>query len=265
MGSAIKTTFLLTLAAALFLGIGYLFGGEAGMTIALVLAGIFNFGTYWFSDKIVLAAHRARPIGPGDPSGVDEIISDLCLKANMPKPKIYIVPSNVPNAFATGRNPHHAAVAVTEGILKVLDKRELRGVLAHELSHVRNRDILVSTIVATFAAAVMYLSRMMQWMTFLGGGRGGVEAGGHAVHQGMALRENPRSRNHRMKSTDPREPALQTPEGGLFRREGILRADGIRTRRHGRTPHTQSGRGPRGAPASTENQVFGRSRSRHMR
>lgn len=177
MNNQIKTIVLLALLAALFMAIGYMLGGEAGMMTAFFMSLAMNFGAYWFSDKIVLAMHHAKPIGPGHASGVHEMISELCEKARLPMPKVYLIPQSAPNAFATGRNPEHAAVAVTQGILQILDKRELRGVLAHEISHIQNRDILVSTIVATLASAIMYLAHMLQWAGIRGshrneGGRG---------------------------------------------------------------------------------------------
>jgi heat shock protein HtpX len=165
--------------SALFLGIGYSLGGRGGMMTALVMSLVMNLGAYWFSDKLVLAMHRAQPVGPGDSTGVHEIIEELCAKANLPMPKVYVVPDPAPNAFATGRDPQHSAVAVTEGILRILSPRELRGVLAHEISHIGNRDILVSTIVASLASAIMYLAHMLQWFGMMGGarddrGRGGI-------------------------------------------------------------------------------------------
>lgn len=180
MKNQFKTVLLLSVLGALFLAIGYGLGGRSGMMMALVLSLGMNFMAYWFSDKMVLAMHRAKPIGPGHPSGVYEMLEGLCAKAGLPMPKTYVVPETAPNAFATGRDPKHAAVAVTEGILRLLDERELRAVLAHEISHIGNRDILVSTIVASIASAIMYLAHMLQWAGILGGlrrdgeGRGGV-------------------------------------------------------------------------------------------
>lgn len=171
MKNQIKTIVLLTALSVLFLWIGNLIGGRSGMGMALIMSLVMNFGSYWFSDKLVLAAHRAKPIGPGHESGVYEIIQELCQKDNLPMPKVYVVPDMTPNAFATGRNAHHAAVAVTEGILQILNPRELRGVLAHEISHIKNSDILVSTIVASIASAIMYLTHMLQWAGLFSGGR----------------------------------------------------------------------------------------------
>lgn len=181
MKNQIKTVLLLTTLSALFLGIGYMLGGQMGIGYALVMSLVMNFGAYWFSDKLVLAMHRAQPIGPGHSSGVYEIIQELCQKAGLPMPKVYVVPEHVPNAFATGRNPQNAAVAVTEGILRILNSRELRGVLAHEISHIQNRDILVSTIVASIASAIMYLAHMLQWIGLMGHHRDSENRGG-GVH-----------------------------------------------------------------------------------
>ncbi len=172
MGNTFKTALLLTLVGALFLIVGYAAGGESGLTVAFVLALVFNFGSYWFSDKLVLAMHDARLVQAGDPRALNETVADLCLKDNLPAPKVYVVPTNVPNAFATGRNAGHSAVAVTAGILRVLNPRELRAVLGHEVSHIRHRDILIGTIVAAFATAIMFIARLLQWTAFFGyGGR----------------------------------------------------------------------------------------------
>ena len=184
--NTLKTAFLLVLLSALFLGIGFAIGGQRGMYFAFMMSLLMNFGAYWFSDKIVLAMHKAQPIKPADPSGVYEIVEELCNLAQLPMPKVYRIPEWTPNAFATGRNPKNAAVAVTDGILKILNKKELRGVLAHEISHVQNRDILVSTIVAAFASAIMYLAHMMQWAGMMGGHRGG-RGGGRGVNPVVML------------------------------------------------------------------------------
>ena len=151
-----------------FLLIGELLGGVQGMQIALIFAIITNFISYFFSDSMVLAAYRAKEVLPEQDPKLHSIVAELALEAKIPKPKIYKINTSMPNAFATGRNPQHAAVAVTEGILRILDDRELRGVLAHELSHVKNRDILISCIAATLAGAIMFLVRMGFWF---GGGR----------------------------------------------------------------------------------------------
>ncbi len=164
MGSAqyqVKTVFLLVLLSAIFLGLGYAIGGRQGVMMAFVMSMVMNVGAYWFSDKMVLAAHQAKEI-PKD-HAVYGVVEDLCQRAQIPMPKVYWIPQMAPNAFATGRDPQHAAVAVTEGLLRLLEPRELRGVLAHELGHVKNRDILISTVVATLASAIMYIAHMLQW------------------------------------------------------------------------------------------------------
>ena len=158
--NSFKTFFLLLLMTIFFLFIGELLGGVRGMQMALILAIITNFISYFFSDKMVLAAYRAKEVLPEQDPRLHSIVSELAMSAKIPKPRIYKINTSMPNAFATGRNPEHAAVAVTEGILRILDDRELRGVLAHELSHVKNRDILISCIAATLAGAIMILVRM---------------------------------------------------------------------------------------------------------
>ncbi len=156
-----KTVFLLVLLSAIFLGLGYAIGGQAGVLMAFVMSMAMNVGSYWFSDKIVLAMHKAKEL-PVD-HNVSRIVRELAGRANIPMPKVYWIPELSPNAFATGRDPEHAAVAITEGITRILNEKELRGVLAHELGHVQNRDILISTVVATLASAIMYLAHMLQW------------------------------------------------------------------------------------------------------
>ena len=162
----VKTVILLASMSALLLLMGNLFGGSAGIHFALILALIMNGIAYFFSDKIVLHMYGAQRLDENEYAWIYEIIEELCTKMNLPMPKLWIVHSPMANAFATGRNPEHASVAVTIGILRLLDKHELRGVLAHELSHVKNRDILVSTIAATLATAIGYLASMIQHMAF---------------------------------------------------------------------------------------------------
>lgn len=180
MTHTIKTVLLLSGLAALFMVIGYMLGGESGMLTALFFSLIMNLGAYWFSDKLVLSMHGAKPLNPGDPWGVYEMVQELSREAGIPMPKVYWIPDRAPNAFATGRNPENGAVAVTQGIVQILNARELRGVLAHELGHIKNRDILVSTIVASIASAIMYLAHMLQWAGLFAGhsrdqeGRGGM-------------------------------------------------------------------------------------------
>lgn len=166
--NSLKTFFLLLLMTVFFLIIGNFLGGIRGMQIALTFAIITNFISYFFSDSMVLAAYRAKQVLPEEDPRLYSIVSELASTAKIPTPKIYKVNTAMPNAFATGRNPQHAAVAVTEGILRTLDDRELRAVIAHELSHVKNRDILISCIAATLAGAIMMLARIGFWF---GGGR----------------------------------------------------------------------------------------------
>jgi len=166
MSNVLKTTLLLGVMSALFLGIGELVGGTQGMMVGLVFAGVMNFASYWFSDKIVLSMYGAEEVGPGH--RLYETVARLAQRAGLPQPRTYVIPDPSPNAFATGRNPQHAAVAATQGILQILDDTELEGVLAHELAHVKHRDILTSSVAATLAAAIMVLSRMA---LFWGGGR----------------------------------------------------------------------------------------------
>jgi heat shock protein HtpX len=176
MANGMKTAFLLGLMSALVLLIGESLGGANGLVIAFLFAVVFNFGSYWFSDKIVLAMYRAQPVGADHV--LYRVTERLAQRAGLPMPKVYVIPDPSPNAFATGRNPSHAAVAATEGILRVLDEHELEGVIAHELSHVRHRDILISSVAATMAAAIMMIARMAQFAAFFGGGsRDGEDRG----------------------------------------------------------------------------------------
>jgi heat shock protein HtpX len=166
-----RTTILLAVLFALFMWAGSALGGQQGMVIAFVMASVGSFFSYWFSDKMVIAMYRGQEITANDDPELYGIVQDLAQRANIPMPRVYIVPQETPNAFATGRNPHHAAVAVTAGIRQILTKRELAGVLGHELTHVINRDILVSTIAAAIAGAISYLAYMAQWAAIFGGGR----------------------------------------------------------------------------------------------
>jgi heat shock protein HtpX len=165
MTNVIKTTILLGAMSALFLLIGEMLGGGQGLLLGLVFAAVMNFGSYWFSDRIVLRMYRAQEVGPGH--RLYEIVSRLAQRGNLPQPRVYIIPDPSPNAFATGRNPDHAAVAATQGILDLLRDDELEGVIAHELAHVQHRDILISSVAATLAAAIMTVSRFAM---FWGGG-----------------------------------------------------------------------------------------------
>ena len=177
-----RTTILLAALTALVVWIGAMFGGANGAVIALLLAGAMNFFSYWFSDKIVLKMYGAQEISANDDPELYGIVQELAGRGNLPMPKVYIIPEETPNAFATGRNPEHAAVAVTMGIRRILNKRELSGVLGHELTHVKNRDILISSIAATLAGAITYLAHMAQWgMMFGGGSRDREEGGGGGI------------------------------------------------------------------------------------
>jgi heat shock protein HtpX len=176
MTNGLKTALLLGLLSGLLLVIGELAGGANGLMIAFVLAAIMNFVSYWFSDKMVLRMYHAQEVGQGHP--LYQITERLARQGGLPMPKVYIIPDDSPNAFATGRNPEHAAVAATEGILKVLDERELEGVIAHELAHVKHRDILISSVAATIAAAIMMFGRMAMYAgLFAGNGRNEREGG----------------------------------------------------------------------------------------
>ena len=177
-----RTTILLALLTALVVWIGQMFGGPNGAVIALLMAGAMNFFSYWFSDKIVLKMYGAQEITANDDPELYSLVQDLATRAGLPMPRVYMIPEEAPNAFATGRNPEHAAVAVTQGIRRILNKRELTGVLGHELSHVKHRDILISTIAATLAGAISYLAYMAQWgMIFGGGSRDRDEGGGSNI------------------------------------------------------------------------------------
>src|SRR2546426_10321922 len=170
MSNALKTTLLLGLLTGLLMWVGQLVGGMQGMTLMLVFAIVMNLGSYWFSDRIVLAAYGARALSEQDAPDLFRVVRELAAGAPMPMPRVYLIPSEAPNAFATGRSPQHAAVAVTQGILRLLNAEELEGVLAHELSHVRNRDILIGSVAATLAAAIMVLADMARFAAFFGGG-----------------------------------------------------------------------------------------------
>jgi heat shock protein HtpX len=167
MGNALKTAFLLGALSGLLLIIGQLLGGSDGLLIAFGIAALMNFGSYWFSDKIVLRMYRAKEVGSGHP--LHAMVDRLARQARLPMPRVYVIPTASPNAFATGRNPKHAAVAATEGIMRLLDERELEGVMAHELAHVQNRDILISSVAATIAAAIMVLAHMARFAAIFGG------------------------------------------------------------------------------------------------
>ena len=178
MSNVFKTGLLLAVLTAMLVLIGGAVGGRQGMLVAFVVAVVMNFVSYWFSDKMVLAAYGAQPIEEAAAPRLYAIVHRLATRAGIPMPRVYLIPSETPNAFATGRNPEHAVVAVTEGIMRILDEEELEGVLAHELSHVKNRDVLISTIAATLAGAITYLAHMAQWAAMFGGRRGDDDEGG---------------------------------------------------------------------------------------
>jgi heat shock protein HtpX len=179
--NTLKTFFLLTLLTLILIWAGNAIGGRSGMTIALVLALGMNFFAYWYSDKMVLAMYRAKPITEAEAPELFYIVRNLSTKADLPMPKVYIIRQEQPNAFATGRNPQHAAVAVTTGIMHILSRDELAGVIAHELAHIKHRDILISTIAATIAGAISYLAYMAQWALIFGGMGGDDDEGSNPL------------------------------------------------------------------------------------
>ena len=182
MGNQIRTTILLAVLTALILWIGQILGGRQGMVIALIFAAGMNFFSYWYSDKMVLKMYRATEATRNQAPELYEVVQGLVQRAGLPMPKIYIIPQDAPNAFATGRNPEHAVVAVTQGLLKIMNRDEITGVLAHELAHVKNRDILIGSIAATMAGAIMMLATMARWSALFGGfGRSDDEGGGGII------------------------------------------------------------------------------------
>jgi heat shock protein HtpX len=181
MGNRLKTTFLLAMMTVFIVLIGQLLGGRQGMIIALVLAAGMNFFSYWYSDKLVLRMYRAEEASPQQAPEVHEIVTRLTRSAGLPMPKVFIIPDDTPNAFATGRNPEHAVVAVTRGLLNIMNREEVTGVIAHELAHVKNRDILIGSIAATMAGAIMLLASMARWSAIFGGGRDDDDGGVGAI------------------------------------------------------------------------------------
>ena len=179
MPNGLKTTLLLGALSGMLLLLGEYLGGQQGLVLAFAFAALMNLGSYWFSDKIVLRMYRAQEVGPSHP--LYQMTQRLAQKAGLPMPKVYIIPDSSPNAFATGRNPQHAAVAATEGIMQVLAPHELEGVIAHELAHVRHRDILISSVAATIAAAVMMVARMAMYAGMFAGGRDDREGGSNPI------------------------------------------------------------------------------------
>jgi len=188
MYNMFKTFMLLAALTALFLFVGGALGGRTGMIVALVMACVMNFFAYWYSDKLALKMSGAREVSEAETPQLHSIVEGLAQKAGIPKPKVYLIAQQTPNAFATGRNPDHAAVAVTEGILRLLNPEELEGVLAHEFAHIRNRDILISSIAAVIAGAISYIATMAQWAMLLGGfGRSDDDEGAGGLVGGLIM------------------------------------------------------------------------------
>lgn len=177
MGSWFKTTLLLGLMTALIVWIGRLLGGQQGMIFAFLLAMGMNFFSYWYSDKIVLRMYKAKEVTPQESPELYHMVQEIATGAGLPMPRLYVIPEESPNAFATGRNPDHAVVAVTEGLLTLMERSEIMGVLSHEMAHIKNRDILIGSIAATMAGAIMIIASMARWTAFLGGGSDDDEGG----------------------------------------------------------------------------------------
>jgi heat shock protein HtpX len=180
MSNQLKTGILLGLLTGLILIFGQAMGGNGGLVIAFLIAIAMNVGSYWFSDRIVLRMYKANEVTPSEAPKLHEIVDELSQRAGIPKPRVFIIPEKSPNAFATGRNPNHGVVAVTQGILEILSKEELKGVLGHELGHIRNRDILIQTVAATLAGVIMFISTMVRWAAIFGMG-GDDEEGGNPI------------------------------------------------------------------------------------
>jgi heat shock protein HtpX len=178
--NTMRTTLLLGAMTGLLLVVGQALGGQTGMVIALIIAVVMNFGSYWYSDKLVLKMYHAREAGPNDAPVLHQVVQQLASRAGLPMPRVYVIHSDAPNAFATGRNPEHAVVAATTGLMRILSREELAGVMAHELAHVQNRDTLTGAIAATIAGAITLLANMFQWMAIFGLARGDDQEGGGA-------------------------------------------------------------------------------------
>ena len=182
-----KTVLLMAVLTVLLVFAGNLIGGQGGMMIAFLFAIVMNFGSYWFSDKIVLRMYRGRELAQGDNPSLFQMVQELAGLAGLPMPRLYLIEGDQPNAFATGRNPEHAALAVTEGILKTLPPDQLRGVLSHELAHVKHRDILIGTVAATMAGAISMIAHMAQWALIFGGGRNSTDRDGGSPLGGLVM------------------------------------------------------------------------------
>ena len=215
MGNTFKTALLLTALTLFLLFMGQVFGGQRGLVMAFGLAIVMNFASYFFSDKIALTMYRAQPVSASNCRAPTQAVERLTQKMGIPMPKMYVIPTDSPNAFATGRNPKHASVAVTEGILDLLNDEELEGVLAHELGHVRNRDILISSVAATLAGAITLLARMGYWASLFGG-------------MGGSRRSRPRRRLRRAADADPGSDCRDADPAGGF---ALARISGRRHRR----------------------------------
>ncbi len=176
----VKTYVLMALLTILLVWVGNLLGGRSGAIFAFIFAAAMNFSVYWFSDRIVLKMYRAQEVSETGAPGLHRVVRELAQRGGLPMPKVYVIPNDAPNAFATGRNPQHAAVAVTTGIMRILNEDELKGVLAHELSHIRHRDILIGTIAATIAGAISFIASMARWGAIFGGIGDDREGGGAA-------------------------------------------------------------------------------------
>jgi len=187
MGNQFRTAIFLAIMTAFIMIVGQLLGGRQGMFIALIFAGGMNFFSYWYSDKVVLKMYRAQPITAGEAPELYQTVKILAGRAGLPMPKVYVIPQDQPNAFATGRNPDNAAVAVTRGLMNLMDRDEIEGVLAHELAHVKNRDILIGTIAATMAGAIMMLASMARWSALFGGMRSDDDEGGMGIFGVIAM------------------------------------------------------------------------------
>jgi heat shock protein HtpX len=187
MSGHIKTVFLLILLSGLILFLGRAMGGSTGLYIAGGIALLMNVGSYWYSDKIVLSAYRAKEVSPSEAPGLHRMVEELAKAAGIPKPRVCLIPEAAPNAFATGRNPEHAVVAVTEGLLRLMSPEELRGVLAHEIGHVVNRDILIQSLTGVLASVVMFVANMLQWGAIFGMGRSSNDNNGGGGAAGALL------------------------------------------------------------------------------